>query len=572
MTQPVRPADSVIRIDPGMHTALIRRIAVSGDGRLLATASHDKSIRLWDVTPPDYASLTLRRTLRPAIGPGDDGKINAVALAPDGDWCAAGGWFKSNADEYIALFDTRTGEIRSLLGPLAHVIHDLDVSPDGTFLAAGLGGKGGIRVWRLHEGQWQRAYADSDVGGDVDGLTFTRDGRLYASCSDGYLRAYAPDGRRVLKVSAPGGRHALGIAASPDGLRIAIGYQHTLRVDVLNASNLALAYKADTGGLFGGNLAVVAWRSDGSLVAAGTHGTASSPIVLWPTAGRDPPKLLPGPLNTVMDLAPHPAGAIAFAGFDPSFGLVTVDGSPGVMVPPPLADFRAGKFKSLLVSADGRRVRFGLAPQGTAAHLIDIDAPMLSPSPIAPPDLLSPDTTSLPIESWHDSPSPVLGGRWRIGLKDEEMARSLAVLPRREGFLLGTEWRLRRFDRYGRHVWRRPAPGPVWCVNAAAEGRLVVAAYGDGTVRWHSARDGKLLLSLFVHVDWPDWPDWQDPRPAGWILWTPDGYFTCARGCENLIGWHVNHGLKRAAEFISADNSAADFNSPQNIRAAIDKI
>lgn len=572
MTKPFRPSDSVVRLDPGMHTALIRRIALSGDGSLLATASHDKSVRLWDVSLTDGTSLSLRRTLRPAIGPGDDGKINAVALAPDGTWCAAGGWFKTNADEYVAVFDTGTGEIQTLLGPLAHVIHDLEVSPDGKFLAAGLGGKGGIRVWHLIDGQWQRAYADLDVAGDVDGLAFTRDGRLYATCSDGYLRAYGPDGRRIVKVSAPGGRHALGIAASPDGLRVAVGYQNTLRVDVLNAANLALAYKVDTGGLVGGNLAVVAWRPDGGLAAAGTHGAASSPIVLWQSAGRDGPKLIPGPLNTVMDLVPHPAGALAFAGFDPSFGLVSAASPAGVMMAPPMADFRAGKFKPFLVSADGRRVRFGLGPQGTAPHIVDIGALALSPSPIAPPDLLAADISSLAIEGWQDTPRPVLGGRWRIGLKDDELAHSLAILPRREGFLLGTEWRLRRFDRFGRHVWRRPAPGPVWCVNTAADGRLVVAAYGDGTIRWHSARDGGLLLSLFVHVGWPGWPDWQDPQAKSWILWTPDGYFAGAPGCDRLIGWHVNHGMEHAAEFIHATHGAAEYHRPERVQAALDEI
>src|SRR5688572_23297194 len=81
------PQDPVLRIDPGMHTAPIRRIGVDATCSLLATGSHDKTVRLWRL--PEGRLI---RTLRQPIGPGDDGKIYAVALAPDGSWVAGGGW------------------------------------------------------------------------------------------------------------------------------------------------------------------------------------------------------------------------------------------------------------------------------------------------------------------------------------------------------------------------------------------------------------------------------------------------------------------------------------------------
>jgi hypothetical protein len=79
--------DVFLRIEPGMHTAMINRIAVTADGRMMATGSDDKTVRLWSV--PEGRLI---RTLRPPLASGYQGKVFAVALAPDGQWLAAGGW------------------------------------------------------------------------------------------------------------------------------------------------------------------------------------------------------------------------------------------------------------------------------------------------------------------------------------------------------------------------------------------------------------------------------------------------------------------------------------------------
>jgi hypothetical protein len=48
--------------------------------RYLVTASVDKTARVWDLT-----SGKLLQVLRPPIGPGDEGKLYAVAISPDGE-------------------------------------------------------------------------------------------------------------------------------------------------------------------------------------------------------------------------------------------------------------------------------------------------------------------------------------------------------------------------------------------------------------------------------------------------------------------------------------------------------
>ena len=85
--------------------------------------------------------------------------------------------------------------------------------------------------------------------------------------------------------------------------------------------------------------------------------------------------------------------------------------------------------------------------------------------------------------------------------------------------MLGADWYLRAFDAKGRLIWRRPAPAVVWAVNISGDGRLVVAAYGDGTIRWHRMDDGRELLALYVLAD-----------KQNWVAWTPEGFYGATAG------------------------------------------
>src|SRR5262249_20454983 len=113
-----------------------------------------------------------------------------------------------------------------------------------------------------------------------------------------------------------------------------------------------------------------------------------------------------------------------------------------------------------------------------------------------PPDasLLRPATQSpgLSVANRNNSEVPAIN-RALLTLYPNETLRSppLAFVPGTENFVLGTDWWLRLFDSDGHEVWpAKPVPGPAWHVNVTADGRLIVAAFGDGTIRWSRASDG----------------------------------------------------------------------------------
>jgi hypothetical protein len=119
---------------------------------------------------------------------------------------------------------------------------------------------------------------------------------------------------------------------------------------------------------------------------------------------------------------------------------------------------------------------------------------------------------------------------------------------------------LLRFDPQGRIRWQLHAPEPIRAVNLAESapgGPMVVAAYGDGTIRWHRWSDGKELLALFAH-----------PDNQRWVLWTPNGYFDASPGAEDLIGWHINQGRDKEARFVKGGQLYAKLFRPDLVARA----
>jgi hypothetical protein len=133
---------------------------------------------------------------------------------------------------------------------------------------------------------------------------------------------------------------------------------------------------------------------------------------------------------------------------------------------------------------------------------------------------------------------PTLDGK-PIKLQRYETSRSLAIHPDGGRFVLGAEWSLRAIDAKGEQLWTHTPPAAVWAVNISGNGRLVVAAYGDGTIRWHRMDDGRELLALYVLAD-----------KQNWVAWTPEGFYGATPGAFGVLHWHVNRGLDAAADAV----------------------
>ena len=563
------PVEPQLRIEAGMHTVRVNRIATDATGRYAVTASEDKTARVWDIS-----SGRMLQVLRPPLGTGDEGKLFALALSPDGAVVALGGYtgWTWNGKGQVYLFERTSGRLLRTISGLPNLVRHLSFSADGQSLAATLGGGRGVAVW-VDWRDGSAPLADTNYSGDSYGAAWSRDGHLATSCFDGQIRLYAPRNAArsgttaltpIARQATQGGKQPYTVAFTPDGSRIALGYFDSPRVEVIDGSSLQTLFSADTTGVANGNLVSVAWSTDGqTLVAGGSwqvaqRGVWRMMLRRWPDAGRGQPLDTASSASSIMDIAPLPEGGWLVGASDPAWGVLSNAGAWQPLVQLPIADLRNSTGQAFLLNANASAVQFGFEPYGKQPHVFDIRLRSLQPGLL--PNANAPRTSGLGVLNWDNNLNPTWNGQ-PLKLETLETSFSLAGVPDSSEFALGAHFRLRLFNAQGQPKWALAGPGITWGVNIPPQGRVVVAAYGDGTIRWYRLSDGKELLAFFPHAD-----------RKRWVLWTPSGYYDASPGSEELIGWHLNRGQTQAADFFPASRFRDRFYRPDIIDRVLDTL
>lgn len=546
-----------LRLETGSHVAAIRAASMDGAGRFVVTASEDKSARVWDTT-----SGTLLSIFRPPSATGNNGKLFAASMAPDGLLYATAGWSAGND---IYLVGRNDGQIIHRIAGLPNIVTHLAFSPDGKTLAVGLWGRHGLRLFFSSDG-WQSVRelkGDADYSAEINACAWSADGKhLLVSTADGYLRAYQTTNQSVdLRLSAvpAGAGTPHGLAFSPDGKTVAAGASDQASVALIDAATLKtrkILTPPNTTQNRGLN--AVAWSADGKRVyAAGawTDDKGRFAVCNWAEGGTARPSCSAVSGNTITALQTTGDGRLLYAAADPVWGLLGAHEQSLVAVTSSALDFRNLRSKFRL-AADASALAFRDLPAEASEAAFDTQQTAWAK---ARKDWQAARTMAgkTNVDNWFERQRPQINGK-AINLDAGEWSLSAAVAKSGEQVAIATNHNLRLYERSARERWRTSAPGTPWQVNLSDDGRWLVAAFSDGTLRWYRQQDGSEQLALFPH-----------PDGRRWVAWTPAGYFAASPGGEDLVGWQLDRGEKQAADFFPASRFRGEYYRPDLISEVI---
>jgi WD40 repeat protein len=176
--QLVRISDQKVLHTLSGHTDMVTKLRFSPDGDFLVSASHDNSVRVWNMNGEELRSLQPVEAL--GIGISKDGSTLATV----------------SFDGPVSLWDLDTLEkIKDLAASGGYDTSDAEFSPDGQYLAADLAT--GIFLWQVSDGSlvWNEVKNSMAVAFSPDGKYLA-----YSDVNDGNKVTLAsPDAAQIFR-------------------------------------------------------------------------------------------------------------------------------------------------------------------------------------------------------------------------------------------------------------------------------------------------------------------------------------------------------------------------------------
>jgi WD40 repeat protein len=379
------------------------KIALSSDGRRVASGNDDGTVRIWNAAGDD----------RPTVLGGHDGQVFGVAFSRDGKWLAGGG-----EDGTIRLWNLADGGSPVVLRGHEGAVDAVAFSPDGLHLASA-GADGTVRVWALARTADAVVVLGRHDGGALD-VAYSPDGHSVAGAgNDGTVKIWNAD-LAAEPLMLRGHRGAVQSAAfSPDGRFILSVGADLIEVKIWEVDEVGDATVLR--GQHGRSVSVAASQDGRMVVSGGQDGT----VRLWDVSGGHAPIVLAGTTKPVLHVAISPTGRQVAAVYEDNTVTIWKTGEPAV--PTRLREPAPGNLVvRVAFSADGNRLA-GLMWRGTPCIWNTPESSSAQPVP----EVLVGAAPDVPLSGWWspDGHHFATGSDRSILLWDLDVRGSVTALP-----------------------------------------------------------------------------------------------------------------------------------------------
>ena len=287
------------------HTDRVTSVAFSPDGRILASAAWDSTVKLWDVSTKQIIA-TFKHPAR-------HGWVDAVAFSPNGEILASG-------SENVNLWNVSTKRNIALEHPttLEHYreVNTVAFSPDGKMLAAAGPAGDKVSLWELAPLRMVATLPHGRYDLTIHSVAFSPDGQTLASGSqDGKIKLWNVSTRRNIATLEAHSESVFSVAFSPDGALLAsAGITRDDNGDwdsQIKLWNVSTRRNIATLEEHSGWVRSVAFSPDGRTLASGSYDRT---VRLWDIATRRNIETFQGHTRDVQSVAFSPDGTILASG------------------------------------------------------------------------------------------------------------------------------------------------------------------------------------------------------------------------------------------------------------------